>query len=182
MMVLLFLSAAKRWSERWKLNLKYRDLPTGELEAGHRWMAERITWLVQYPNLVDGQLKGPSRIFFFSHVDYKGGPFTFLSNFYLCGFKVPGLNPHHVFSSVEEVYQFGKCAIMSMAAAREIRIGEARISTKHLASYILGIKDPVMNAYIGRAAAYLETEDPEWWKSWTQYWYANSPCTPLLAM
>jgi hypothetical protein len=158
------------WSERWKLNLKYRNLPDGELETGHRDSAERITWLVQYPDLMNGELKGPSRVFFYSHVDYKGGPFTFLSNSYACSFTVPALHATHTFSSVEEVYQFCKLLYMRTATAKEIQFGRAKISTKDLCSYVLGEENPNLCTYIGRSAAYLEKVDQEWWESWTKYW------------
>lgn len=169
------------WKERWKLNLDQRGLPQGELELGRMKGAERMTWLVQYQALRDGKILGPQRVFFYSHVDYLGGPFTFLSNFFRCEFTVPYVHKTHVFTSVEQFYQFVKTCYMRAAPEKHVRFDDHTCSTLALCALVLEFDEPDMSEYIGRSARQFQS-DKKWWERWSQFWENDIEWTLLTAL
>ena len=163
------------WSQRWKLNLDRRNLRDGELEFGRKPGADRISWRFEYARLKNGKWVGTDRVFFFSHVEHKGGPFSFLSNFYESDFKVPEVHATHVFHSVEQFYQYSKTVYMRLGEARDVPFGTVKISTKNLCAYVLLADTASDCAYFGRGARFLEKEDLKWWAFWSQFWYYKLP-------
>jgi hypothetical protein len=166
------------WEHRSLLNLAHRGLPAGDLEFGRPGGSTTITWCIEYPPIKYSTSKGglqiytddgKSFIYFNSVHKVYGGPFRFLSNFYPSEFFAQRIYPTHVFHSMEQFYQYAKACYICVADERLTDFDGMQVSSHKLKHYILATNDPGLRAFVGRAFAHLEEDEPDWWKQWIEY-------------
>ncbi|KAI7493600.1 hypothetical protein KC367_g8524 [Hortaea werneckii] len=89
---------------RKKLNASQQGFGRNEIQHYRTSRAEKITWLIHYH---DEELP-MNVIFFYSSKPHLAGPFSVFSNFAITPFRYPRLHPTHIFSCVEQAYQYAK--------------------------------------------------------------------------
>ncbi|KAK3716223.1 hypothetical protein LTR37_006668 [Vermiconidia calcicola] len=156
-------------NDRYKLNLKYRKLPRGELSAGRNPSARYITWLVEYSR----SSPGVQYAYFYTDRERYGGPFAFLSNHHSCNFQVLDEESSHTFSSMEQYYQWSKAKCIAAASPRAILSKVDRstiIHSRALPAYILSLEDPNDCDKAGKSFDALLGADTDWEEEWHPGW------------
>lgn len=161
------------FAERWKLNLVFRNLRRGELEAGRIKYGRRITWLFEYEDPEDESYR--NRIFFFTQSQRFGGPPCFMSNHHKCDFTVCDDDGEleadgHTFTSMEQFYQYSKALVIAKADERHADILNENVSSKDLPAFILGYDNPNRCADAGRGFDKTAKEDAAWAAQWQPQW------------
>ncbi|KAI7217625.1 hypothetical protein KC333_g4128 [Hortaea werneckii] len=158
---------------RKKLNASQQGFGRNEIQHYRTSRAEKITWLIHYE---DEQLP-MNVIFFYSTKPHLAGPFSVFSNFAIAPFRYPRLHPTHIFSCVEQAYQYAKMLIQYKFAGDfelppEIlrkATGE-RMTVEMILRAILAEDSPSAIIKLGRATCYRVGTDPSWRNKWWPIW------------
>ncbi|KAI7676046.1 hypothetical protein KC318_g514 [Hortaea werneckii] len=163
---------------RKKLNASQQGFRRNEIQHYRTRGAERITWLVHFE---DDELP-KNAIFFYSCRAHLGGPFSAFSNFAISPFRYPKLHPTHIFSCVEQAYQYAKImGQYKFAGDFELpsdvlcKANGEKMTVKRILRAILAEDSPSQIVKLGRATSYRRETHPEWWNRWWPAWEGTSP-------
>ncbi|KAI7009373.1 hypothetical protein KC355_g6573, partial [Hortaea werneckii] len=163
---------------RKKLNATQQGFRPNEIQHYRTRNAERITWLVHFE---DDELP-KNAIFFYSCRPHLGGPFSAFSNFAISPFRYPKLHPTHIFSCVEQAYQYAKImGQYKFAGDFELpsdvlcKANGEKMTVKRILRAILAEDSPSQIVKLGRATSYRRETHPEWWNRWWPAWEGTSP-------
>lgn len=134
--------------------------------------AEYFTYLIVHADpTIPASPINKDFIFFYSHGP-KGGPFAFLSNFYLSGFRDPRVHNTHVFNCAEQHYQYCKLLCMKSVEPRDNDWPKA-VSSIEAPHLMLILTKPAEQKALGRSFDKRAHDEPEWAAKWRVMWFGH---------